>query len=194
MRLAKRAVAVAGENCLPVAGSVVITRLSENKRQTRLTARRRGHRHPAAWQGTNMVSIFGPSDPDKPCPPDQACLVIPLHAETAEVTRETKITGTVKVETSTLTRRVDIDEQLLDQFADIERVAIGRAIDAMPELRHEGDTTIVPVVEERLVVERRLFLKEEIRITRRNATRHHHETLSLRSQTATVTRVPAEET
>ena len=34
--------------------------------------------------------------------------------------------------------------------------------------RTEGDTTIIPVVEERLIVTKELVLKEEIRITRKH--------------------------
>lgn len=38
-----------------------------------------------------------------------------------------------------------------------------------PEIRTEGDVTIVPVLEEVLVVEKRLVLKEELHIRRRVA-------------------------
>jgi len=53
---------------------------------------------------------------------------------------------------------------------DVERVAVNRAIDEVPAVRHEGDTMIVPVVEEVLVVEKRLRLVEEVRVTRRRVT------------------------
>ena len=47
---------------------------------------------------------------------------------------------------------------------EIETIPAGRRIDTVPGVRQEGDTTIVPVVEEVLVVERRLMLRAEIRI------------------------------
>ena len=51
----------------------------------------------------------------------------------------------------------------------VERVSIDRYIDAPPAVRTEGDTLIVPVLEEVLVVEKRLKLKEELRIRTRQA-------------------------
>src|SRR5215471_18395702 len=65
---------------------------------------------------------------------------------------------------------------------------IGSRIDAVPEARQEGDTTIIPIVEEILFVERQLVLKEEVRIRRVRTTDHHKETVKLRYQEAVVTR------
>ena len=62
-----------------------------------------------------------------------------------------------------------VDATAYEEHASIERVAIGRRIDAPVGVRHEGDVTIVPIVEERLVVEKQLVLVEELRIA---CTRH----------------------
>ena len=55
---------------------------------------------------------------------------------------------------------------LQDEY-DIEHVPVGRILDAPVTQRQEGDTLILPVVEEVLVYRRKLYLREEIRITRR---------------------------
>ena len=81
-----------------------------------------------------------------------------------------------------------IDEALAHERVVIERVAIGRAIEAIPPVREEGDTTVVSVVEEVLVVERRLVLKEEIRLRRVRTTERHRETVTLREQQAVIER------
>ena len=47
---------------------------------------------------------------------------------------------------------------------EIRRVAFDRQIEAVPAVRQEGGITIIPVFEERLVVEKRLFLVEEIHV------------------------------
>ncbi|MFL5759166.1 MAG: YsnF/AvaK domain-containing protein [Thermomicrobiales bacterium] len=52
----------------------------------------------------------------------------------------------------------------------VEHVAVDREVDTAPEPRYEGDTLIIPVVEEMLVTEKRLLLREEVRITRRQRT------------------------
>jgi stress response protein YsnF len=64
----------------------------------------------------------------------------------------------------------------------VERVPVGRWIAAPADIRQEGDTTIYPVVEEVLVVEKRLRLVEEVRVTRRRATRQVREEVSLRHE------------
>ena len=58
----------------------------------------------------------------------------------------------------------------------------------MPSISQEGDTTIIPVVEEIVVVERRLVLKEEIRVRRVSTKEQHQETVVLREQEAVTTR------
>jgi hypothetical protein len=70
----------------------------------------------------------------------------------------------------------------------VERVAIGRVVDAVPPVRHEGDVTILSVVEEVVVVERRLVLKEEVHLRRVQTTERYVETVTLREQDITVTR------
>lgn len=58
-------------------------------------------------------------------------------------------------------------EQLYREDCDIRRVPVKRIIEAPVEARYEGDVLIVPMMEEVLVVEKRLMLREELHITRR---------------------------
>jgi uncharacterized protein (TIGR02271 family) len=111
-----------------------------------------------------------------------------LVAEELSVAKEKVETGRVRISTRTHEREALIDENLARERIEIETVPVGLRIDAVPEVRQEGDTTIVPVVEEVLVVERRLMLKEEIRIKRVRTTERHQEKVMLRHQEAVVTR------
>ena len=120
--------------------------------------------------------------------PDSGTL--PLLAEELSVSKETVETGRVRVATRTREREALIDEDLARERVEIETVPIGSRIDAVPEARQEGDTTIIPIVEEVLVVKRPLVLKEEVRIRRVRTTDHHKETVKLRYQEAVVTRHP----
>lgn len=115
-------------------------------------------------------------------------VIVPLQAEQVEVARKQTTTGRVVISTVTKTREELIDEMLATEHADIERVSIGRIVESMPEVRYEGDTTIIPVVEEVVVVERRLLLKEEVRVRLVRSTVRHQETVSLHEQDAVVTR------
>ena len=117
-----------------------------------------------------------------------------LLAEELSVGKEAVETGRLRVSKRTHTREATIDEDLLSEHADIERVPVGRQVFEMPPIRQapirqEGDTTIVPIVEEVLHTERRLILKEEIKITRRQKTEQFHDNVTLRYQEAVITRV-----
>ena len=111
-----------------------------------------------------------------------------LAAEELSVAKEKVETGRVRISTRTHEREALVDENLARERIEIETVPVGLRIDAVPEVRQEGDTTIIPVVEEVLVVERQLMLKEEIRIKRVRTTERHQEKVMLRHQEAVVTR------
>ena len=85
-----------------------------------------------------------------------------------------------------------IDELLAHETVEIDRTPIGRQVDEMPAIRDEGDTVVIPIVEEVLVIERRLLLKEEIRVRRVRSTERHQESVILRHHEAVVTRLPVE--
>lgn len=62
-----------------------------------------------------------------------------------------------------------VDDLLREQTLDIEHVPVNTWIEGdAPGNRYEGNTLVIPVLEEVLVVEKRLRLKEEIRITARS--------------------------
>lgn len=62
---------------------------------------------------------------------------------------------------------VKLGDDFYEHDYQIERVAIGRVLDGPVTQRQEGDTLILPVVEEVLVWEKKMILKEEIRVTTR---------------------------
>ena len=113
------------------------------------------------------------------------------HAEDLVVAKRQLETGRVKVEVRTETTNREIEEPLASERVEIERVAIDRIVETTPEIRQEGDVTIFPVMEEVLVTERRLVLKEEVRIRRVRVVEVHRETVRLSHQVAHVTRTPS---
>jgi stress response protein YsnF len=125
------------------------------------------------------MTVLSPSDPTE--------IIVPLHVEDVSVERR-KLERGVQVQVRTINHDHLIDEALAHERVVIERVAIGRPIDAIPPVREEGDTTVVSVVEEVLVIERRLVLKEEIHLRRVRTTERHRETVTLREQQAIIER------
>jgi uncharacterized protein (TIGR02271 family) len=123
---------------------------------------------------------------------DEGRVVVPLLNEELVITKEKRNTGQVRVTTVTRQREELVDELLARDQVEVDRVAVGQPIESIPSVREEGDTIVVPVVEEVLIVERRLVLKEELRIRRVRSTERHQERVTLRKQEAMVSRIPAE--
>jgi stress response protein YsnF len=71
----------------------------------------------------------------------------------------------------------------------VQRIPVGRPVEVAPEVREEDGVLIVPVLEERLVVMTELFLKEEIRITKKSRTEIVREPVRLRSERAEIERL-----
>ena len=122
--------------------------------------------------------------------PDPSTLMLPLYAEALVVARR-QMHSTVRVATVTHEHEQLVDEALTHERVEVERVPIGRTVEAVPPIREEGDTTVLPVVEEVVVIERRLVLKEEIRIRRVRSTERHRQLVTLRTQDAVITRTEA---
>jgi uncharacterized protein (TIGR02271 family) len=123
---------------------------------------------------------------------DSDRISVPLAVEELAVTKETRETGRVRVSTVTREHEELVDELLERQEVAVERVPIGKRIEAIPPVREEADMIVIPIVEEVLVVERHLVLKEEVHIRRVRGTERHQERVTLRKQEAVVTRLPVE--
>jgi uncharacterized protein (TIGR02271 family) len=119
--------------------------------------------------------------------------VLQLFAEEAKVSRRTIETGRVRVATVTHTRDQLVDEWLARTNVEVERVPVGRDIEAIPPVKDDDGLMIIPIVEETVIVQRKLVLKEELHIRRKQTTERFQQTVPLRYQTAQVTRIPAPE-
>jgi uncharacterized protein (TIGR02271 family) len=109
-------------------------------------------------------------------------------AEQVRVDRDTVTLGGVRVRKVVDERQVVVDEPVLREEVSVERRSINRfvAADKPPKCRQEGDTTIVPVLEEVLVVQKRLLLKEEVRITKVRRTERGQEVVTKRAERAVI--------
>jgi len=62
---------------------------------------------------------------------------------------------------------ITINDPLFSEDVNVERIPVNRFVETPMEVRQEGDVTIIPVIEEVVTMQKRLMLKEEVRITRR---------------------------
>jgi uncharacterized protein (TIGR02271 family) len=115
--------------------------------------------------------------------------IIPVVREELDVgTRRVETDAGVRVRKTVEEKVQLIDEPLHKDELAVERVAVGCYVAEPVAIRYEGETMVVPVLEEVLVVEKRLLLKEEVRITRRRSEHRNPQRVTLREEHAEVER------
>ena len=137
-----------------------------------------------------------PSESGPPLEPTPA-LVIPVIAETLRVEKLTEETGRVVLHKTVQTTIEAVDVPLRQEAVHVQRVAVNRYVDEAPAVRYEGDTMIVPVLREEMVVTKRLLLVEELHVHTQVLLTHAPQTVELRREEVTYERIatpPAEAT
>ncbi|RZL51834.1 MAG: DUF2382 domain-containing protein [Variovorax sp.] len=94
-------------------------------------------------------------------------VTIKLVAEEARVLKHRAATERVSVRTVPEEEQLVLRDEVLRDTIEITRVPVDRAVETAPETRTEGEVTIISIIEERLVVEKRLFVVEELHLRRR---------------------------
>jgi uncharacterized protein (TIGR02271 family) len=120
--------------------------------------------------------------------------VIPVVEERLEIGKREVETGRLRVQKRVREHEQTVDEPLLADEITIERVPVNRFVEKPTPARMEGDTTVIPLFEERIVLEKRLVLREEVRVTKRRIERHAPEVVTVRREEVTVERVDGDET
>jgi uncharacterized protein (TIGR02271 family) len=119
----------------------------------------------------------------------ETALVVPVYREEVSIERKAVETGRARITKHVTERTETIDEPLLRQEVQIDRVAINRPWEGPPPPpRYEADRLVIPLLEEVIVVEKRLMLKEELHISRVQKTVHEPQDVVLRNETVTVER------
>ncbi len=90
--------------------------------------------------------------------------VISLVAEEILVGKAQTETGRVRVRRETKEHVQTVSVPLTEVRWEVERVPVEQVVEAQPEIRQAGETIIFPLVEERLVVKRELWLREEVHV------------------------------
>jgi len=112
--------------------------------------------------------------------------VIPVLREELKVSKREVETGRVVVHKTVSERDENVEMLLRRTDVSVERVPVGRTVTEAPASREEGDVLIIPVMEEVLVVEKRLVLKEELHIRKTTTERTAHEVVRLRTESVKI--------
>ena len=121
---------------------------------------------------------------------DKGMLRMPLIQEELAIGRRLVETGQgVRVHKTVSEETWRVDDTVMRQQLDIEHVPVNAWVEGeLPVQRHEGATLVIPVLEEVLVVQKRVRLKEEIRITAHARSEPVSSTVVLRTEQAGVER------
>jgi uncharacterized protein (TIGR02271 family) len=120
---------------------------------------------------------------------DARGLVIPVVEERLEVSRERVETGRVRIRKSVEAREVVVDDPLKRETVRVEHVPINQVVTGdVPQVREEGDVTVIPILEERVVTRTELVLVEEVRIHRDHSEYHDPQRVTLRKEVVAVER------
>ena len=119
---------------------------------------------------------------------EQEVAAIPLVEERVHLTKREVETGRVRIHVTVDERQEDVPVDLAGEEVEIERVAVNKAVSQVPSVRLEGNTTIIPVVEEVVVVEKRLVVVEEIHVRRRSTSETRTIPVTLKSEQVRIER------
>ena len=115
--------------------------------------------------------------------------VIPVIQEEIVVDKYIVEKGKVRVSKRVSEFEEIVDEPLFHEEVKVERVPVNQFIEAAPSVRQEGDILIIPIVEEQVVIQKRLVLVEELRIRKELVETHQPQIVTLRKEQVEINRV-----
>ena len=118
-----------------------------------------------------------------------ASKVIPIIEEELLVEKRVVESGGVTVSKHVHEHEEVIDEPLRQEQVTVEHHPVNQRVETAPSIRREGTILIIPIVEEVLVIEKQLVLKEEIHITMQQTEVRQPQTVKLRREEAIVERL-----
>ena len=117
---------------------------------------------------------------------EEEVAAIPLVEERVSVTKRQVESGRRRIRISVEEREERVPVELSHDEVEIERVPKNIPLQSLPSVRLEGTTTVIPVVEEMVVVEKRLVLVEEIHVRRKSTKEVQEVPVSLRAEKVSI--------
>ena len=150
---------------------------------------------PLFKKGTNYAALYSmekdysarPGDSGRPY--NEKSQTIPVVEEQLRVDKKVVESGKVHLSKKVVENETSVTLPLTEETYDIERVPVNKVVDEPPQaMRYEGNTTIIPVVREVLVVQKRYEIVEEIRLTKNVTQEQHTEQVTLRKEQVDIDR------
>lgn len=119
----------------------------------------------------------------------ESATVIPVIEE--QITVEKRVVEAGKVRISKHARQIEeiVDVPLLHEQVSVEHVPVNKVVEERLPTRYDGDTLIIPVVEEQIIVQKRLVLVEELHIRKQTIESREPQRVNLLKEEVEITRV-----
>lgn len=102
--------------------------------------------------------------------------------EELNVDKEVVDSGKVYINKKVVEENKKISVPVSHEEVEVTRIAVNRIVDTAPQIRHEGNITIIPVIKEVPVIEKKLMLVEEIHVTKHVIEEKEERTIPLRKE------------
>jgi uncharacterized protein (TIGR02271 family) len=120
-------------------------------------------------------------------------LIIPVIQEQIVIDKQVIETGKVRVRKTVSEETASLNIPLIQESYDVQRVPVQQVLDTPPGVRYEGDTIVVPVMREIVIVEKKYELIEEVRLTKRTTAIPHVQDITLLKEHVQVERIRLDE-
>ncbi|SMB97197.1 hypothetical protein SAMN00120144_0312 [Hymenobacter roseosalivarius DSM 11622] len=121
-------------------------------------------------------------------------VTIPVVEEQLQIGKDVVETGRIRVSKTVQEEQRVVDVPVIQEEVNVERVTINQYVATPPAVRYEGDTMIMPILREVLVVEKRLLLVEEVRITKHQTETRTPQQITLRKEEIHLQRIAPDPT
>ncbi len=109
-----------------------------------------------------------------------------VFEEQALVDKKIVEKGKVRIIKKVSTVEEKLKVELKAEEIKVERVSVNKYVDSPPPVRYEGNTTIVSVVKEVAIIEKKILLVEEIHITKKVSNKEEEKIVPLRKEEVVV--------
>ena len=120
-------------------------------------------------------------------------LIIPVIQEQIVIDKQVIETSKVRVRKTVLEETASLNIPLIQESYDVQRVPAQQVLDNPPGVRYEGDTIVVPVMREIVIIEKKYELIEEVRLTKRTTAIPHIQEITLLKEQVQVERIRLDE-
>lgn len=120
---------------------------------------------------------------------DEARMIIPVIEEQVRINKKVVETAKVRVSKVVHENVESFEIPVIEEHVSVERITKNELVDKTPpSIRYEGNVMIISVLKEVAVVEKRIMLVEEVRITKSQTQKTETHTIPLRKEEVDITR------